>query len=132
LVVAALVAAGLVSGCALRSAHPKDYGIQPCPGDAANALLSPDALQCWFVAPHGRWRILSHVSFNAALVVDIETTDLRDADDIARRFAAHESAGFLEILVYAQTEVPSPTVRRVRWTRENGFDALQFRGSPRP
>jgi len=129
-----MIAAGVGSGCALRTSPPRDQGIQPCPAGAADALLSADALQCWFAAPHGRWRILSHVSFNAALVVDIETTDLRDADGIARRFAARASEDLLEILVYAQTEGqgPSHTVRRVRWTRDNGFDVLEFRGAPHP
>lgn len=118
-------------GCAVRQAPLTDYGIPVCAVAAADALLSPEALQCWFAARHGRWRILSHVSLYDALVVQVEAQSLRDADEITRRFTARESGVFSEILVYTQTEPrkPSSRVRRVRWTRSAGYDVLEFTSS---
>jgi hypothetical protein len=130
IVVAAAVLAGLIAGssCAHRRAVRTDYGIPHCIASAADALLSADALQCWFDARHGRWRILSHVSLYDALVVEIETVNLRDVEEIATRFAAGERERFSEILVYARPESPasSSKVRRVRWTRGGGFEVLEY------
>jgi hypothetical protein len=107
--------------------HQPDYGIQPCAAAAADALLSPHALQCWFEARHGRWRILSHVSFHDALVVQVEARSLDDADEITRRFTAGDISAFSEILVYTQAESrTSSRVRRVRWTRSTGYEVLEF------
>jgi hypothetical protein len=116
------------SGCAVRRDPRTDYGIPACPTVAADALLSPTALQCWFAARHGRWRILSHVSLYDALVVQVEAQSLRDADEIARRFTEQESELFSEILVYTHSESrgPSSKVRRVRWTRSAGHEVLEF------
>jgi len=131
--VAAAAFAGVIaeSSCAQRRAVRTDYGIPRCTASAADALLSADALQCWFDARHGRWRILSHVSLYDALVVEIETVNIRDADEIARRFTGAESERFSEILVYAKPESrdPSSKVRRVRWTRASGFEVLEYPAS---
>ncbi len=130
---AALIIWVVVSGssCAVRRAPPADYGIPMCSVAAADALLSPDALQCWFAARQGRWRILSHVSLYDALVVQVEAQSLQDADEIARRFTERESGLYSEILVYTHPESrkPSSKVRRVRWTRSNGYDILEFGAS---
>jgi hypothetical protein len=109
-----------------------DYGIGPCPVEAPAHLLSVDALQCWFDAPHGRWRIVGHDSHYAVLVVHVEALDVRDADAIARRFVATENEMFSEILVYVQPEraTGSSRIRRVRWERDEGFDVLDFTALP--
>ena len=93
-------------------------------------LLLPDALQCWFEGRHGRWRFVNHGRHLAALVVDVAVDDLRDADEIARRFVASEGGTFSEILVYAHLEpaTPESRVRRVRWARTTGFEAFEFGG----
>jgi len=105
-----------------------DYGITPCPDAADEHLLSTDALQCWFDAPHGRWRTLSHESHFAVLVTQIEAADVRDARHIAERFVDGERETFSEILIYVQGELESDgrMVRRIRWTSEHGFEALDF------
>jgi len=105
-----------------------DYGISPCPDAADQQLLSADALQCWFDAPHGRWRTLSHESHFAVLVAQVGAADVRDAEHIARRFVDGERETFSEILIYVQGELESDaqTVRRIRWTSEHGFEALDF------
>jgi len=114
--------------CAARRTVVNDYGVPRCPAGAADDLLAVDALQCWFAASHGRWRTLSHESHYDVLVVQVEVLDLGDADDIARRFVAGESRMFSEILVYAQPEsqARSTRIRRIRWTRESGFEAIEF------
>jgi hypothetical protein len=113
----------------LRQARTQqDLGIPSCPDEAGTHLLRADALQCWFAAPHGRWRTLNHQSHLAALVVEVEAQDLRDAVAIAQRVVADPGAGeFSEILVYvARSERDEWRVRRVQWTRGGGFDTLDF------
>ena len=123
----ALAAVGLFSypaGPLVRNA----YGIPRCAAGAAEHLLSVDALQCWFDAPRGRWRTLSRESHHDVLVVHVEALDARDGEEIARRFVAGESVNFSEILVYTQPESPtvSSRIQRSRWTRDTGFEALEF------
>ena len=124
---------GASPGCAVKHQRVlNDYGVGPCPVEAAAHLLSVDALQCWFDAPHGRWRIVGHDSHYAVLVVHIEALNVRDADAIARRFVATENEVFSEILVYVQPErATGPSrMRRVRWERDEGFDVLDFTAPP--
>ena len=125
---AIVIAAGGLFGCPARQPVRSAYGIPRCPAAAADDLLSVDALQCWFDAPHGRWRTLSHESHYDVLIVHAEALDARDAEEIARRFVAGESVTFSEILVYTQPESPttSSRIRRVRWTPDTGFEALEF------
>src|SRR5262245_10058455 len=118
-----------VGGCTThgRTSMAADYGIRACPPGAAEDLLSTDALQCWFAAPDGRWRTLSHESHYAVLVVNVEATGLGDAEHIARRFVAGERRTFEEILVYVRDESKDgEKVRRVRWTSQAGFETLDF------
>lgn len=128
LIAAVLIVSGSLSDCAARRQARGDYGILQCPAGAGVDLLSPDALQCWFRAPHGRWRILSHESHYDVLVVQVEAASVGDAGEIARRFVTGESRTFSEILVYTRLEVPdrSSQVRRVRWTRSSGLETLEF------
>ena len=116
-------------GCAARQARAQtDLGIPVCDDTASRALLSSDALQCWFTAPHGRWRTLNHQSHLEALVVEIDAQDLRDAEHIAQRVVDDPMVRpFSEILVYvARTEGRESRIRRVRWMRGLGFDTLEF------
>jgi len=120
---------GLSSACAARRPEQRrDDGIPRCPPATADSLLSDEALQCWFDAPHGRWRTLLRESHYDVLVVQVEAVDLRDAEAIARRFVAGERKTFSEILVYARPEAASGSsrIRRVRWTPETGFETLDF------
>ena len=74
-----------VTGCASRRAPRSDLGIPPCLPGAGAQLLEPPALECWFTAAHGRWRLMTQASHLDALVVDVAADDLRDAREIARR-----------------------------------------------
>jgi len=137
-IVAACVA---LSGCATilpagMKAAP-DIGIDDCVAGASHALLSVEALQCWFRSPHGRWRTLSHDSHLDVLVVQVEALDVRDASGIARAFVTNQRRAFSEILVYVRARPPdgsrsgaSVRTRRVRWTRAGGFETFDFTAPP--
>ena len=116
------------TACGHHRAPRSDYGIRPCPPSADVQLLAANALQCWFTAPNGRWRTLSHESHYAVLVVSVEAADVRDAELIAQRFVTSERRTFSEILLYVQRELrgAGDIVRRIRWTLEGGFEALDF------
>lgn len=123
---------GLIAlGCAARRPPRAELGIPACP-PSATQLLSPEALQCWFTARHGRWRLIDQVQHLEALVVTIGAEDLRDASEIARRLVAGESATFAEILVYASLEpvTERSPVRRVQWTRTGGYGSFDVPAIP--
>jgi hypothetical protein len=124
----ALALSGPAGGCAARRPPPLDYGVPRCPERARGRLLSDEALQCWFDAPHGRWRTLLRESHFDVLVVRIEMFDTRDAEAIARWFVSGHRDTFAEILIYAQAERPADVsrIRRVRWTPESGFETLDY------
>jgi hypothetical protein len=130
LLVAALTSASVLSvACAMRQARVhEDFGIPSCPDDATGHLLSVAALQCWFTAPHGRWRTLNHQSHLEALVIEVEAQDVRDAVAIAERVVADPMATeYSEILVYvAQPRPDGSQIRRVQWTRGGRFETLDF------
>jgi hypothetical protein len=130
LCVAGAIICALVSGCARHRPPRTDYGIPRCAPGAGDDLLAVAALQCWFDAAHGRWRIIEHHSLYQELVVDVEATSLGDADDIARRCVTSAGAAFSEMLIYVRPESPrpAPRVRRVRWTRAHGFESIEFPG----
>ena len=133
LAILTLLLAG-AAGCAGRRPPVlPDIGITACPPSAVHDLLSVDALQCWFTAPHGRWRTLSHESHYAVLVVEVEAADIRDAEGIARQFVDAERGTFSEILLYVQREeqADDESIRRVRWTSDVGFESLDFNAAPR-
>ena len=69
-----------------------------------------------------------HESHFDVLVVEVEALDVRDAEAIARRFAAQKRSEFTEILLYVHPErtVANAQVRRVQWTRDGGFSILDF------
>jgi hypothetical protein len=115
--------------CATARRPPvNSYGVEACPRGAADALLSVDALQCWFTGRHGRWRLLSQESHFDVLVVHAEAFDLRDAQEIAQQFVRNQRAAFSEILIYVQPESTSAArrIRRVQWTRNNGSETIDF------
>lgn len=122
------IATLVVSSCAARRPVARDYGIPDCPDCGERDMLSSNALQCWFTALHGRWRTLGHQSHLEALVVEVEARDLRDAETIAHRVVEPVAKTYSEVLVYVQAEPEDRLVRvrRVRWTRNGGFETLNF------
>jgi hypothetical protein len=142
-VVPALAVAGgavlaVLAGIAERSVSdhdpPDPRGIPSCPAGAEQDLLGARALRCWLEAPRGRWRTLSRAHAYRALVVKAEASDVRDAEEIARRWVADVGDEFSEIAVYVQREpAPRPTrIRRVAWTHAGGFQTIEFVGRLTP
>jgi hypothetical protein len=123
---------GAFSGCAARgvarNSPRSDYGIPRCPPSAAGDLVGVMALQCWFTAPHGRWRVLGHDSHFNVLVVQVEAADLADAEAITQQFVDNQRERWSELLVYVQQEGARDVtpIRRVRWTPESGFELLDI------
>jgi len=126
--VALALLAEALSACATAHLQRETGGITACVAGASNAPLSVEALECWFTAPHGRWRTLSHESHFDVLVVQAEAADLRDAEAIARAFAANQRGTFSEILVYVrQPRRDGPArIRRVRWTGTAPLETFDF------
>jgi hypothetical protein len=123
------IAAAMLCGCATARPRPSaGNGIADCPAGASNTLLSVEALQCWLMGPHGRWRTLSHESHFDVLVVQAEALDLRNAKAIARAFAANEHTTFSEILVYVHQPRRSghARIRRVRWNGPGPLETFDF------
>ena len=119
----------ITAGCAHSRARATRYGVSPCPAGAA--LLSAEALQCWFEAPRGHWRTLSTESHFDVLVVRVEAFDIRDGEEIGRRFVDSYRNAFSEILIYVRPEQRgAPAIRRVRWTRSGGLSAFDFPETP--
>lgn len=113
------------------SQPPPKMGIGPCPRRAIANYLAAEFLQCWFEAPHGRWRTLNHEFHYTVLVVEVEAASLDDAHEITARWVRLHREKFSEILVYVQAESAPKTslVRRVRWTRAKGYETLEYMGA---
>jgi len=84
-------------------------------------------LQCWFEAPHGRWRTLSHDFHYDSLVFEVEATSLDDARTIAERIVGVHGKRLLELALYVRTPAPadgSPRrLRRIQWSSRDGYAA---------
>lgn len=130
--VAVVMAGAWLAGCAVRSVERPNHRMSYCPPGRIDNYLSSEARQCWFYAPQGRWRTLSHELHYDVVVVRVEATSLDDADAIARRFVEVHGRRFSEVMIYVQAESAPmpPRIRRVRWTDNTGFERLEFIGLP--
>ncbi len=68
-----------------------------------------------------RWTITHRVSAHRALVVEVETRHLEEAQAIARAISDAEQPRFDEILVFFHSPGRRDMLRRVQWTREHGY-----------
>jgi len=71
--------------------------------------------------PRPRWTITKRVSAHRALVVEVDTVHLEEAQAIARRIADPVQPRFTEILVFFHRPGRQELRRRVQWTREHGY-----------
>ena len=127
--VATAVLVALLALLELRGPAPRDTrGIPPCPVGAEQHLLDPAALECWFKATRGLWRTRSRVWVHGVLVVNVDAVNVRDAEEIARRFVDERGAEFREIAVYVREDRAPETAptRRVTWTPTGGMEILDF------
>jgi len=84
-------------------------------------------LQCWFEAPSGRWRTLSHDFHYDSLVFEVEAVSVEDARTIAERIIGVHGKRFMELALYVRAPLPADggprRVRRIRWSSRDGFSA---------
>ena len=71
--------------------------------------------------PPPRWTITKRVSAHRALVVEVDTLHLDEAEAIARTIADPVQPRFTEILVFFHRPGGHDLRRRVQWTREHGY-----------
>jgi hypothetical protein len=120
---AALIVAAGLTACAGRGAR---LGIPTCPRGPVANYLADAVLQCWFDAPNGRWRTLSHEFHYDSLVFDVEADSLEDARTIAERIVGVHGKRFMELALYVRAAPPADggprRVRRVRWSSRDGYE----------
>jgi len=68
-----------------------------------------------------RWTLVQRTSAHRMLVFEVETRYPEEALSIARTLGDPEQARFTEILVFFHPPGRRDTLRRVRWTREQGY-----------
>jgi hypothetical protein len=71
--------------------------------------------------PPPRWTITRRVSAHRALMVEVDTIHLEEAEAIARQIAGPAQPRFTEILVFFHRPGRTELRRRVQWTREHGY-----------
>lgn len=106
-------------------------GIPACPDGPVRNFLAPEAQQCWYSAPQGRWRIIDHDFHYDVLLLQVKATSLDLGDEALRRIREIHDDRYSEISVYVAADgAPPPTlIRRVRWTKAGGIDYLEFMGA---
>jgi hypothetical protein len=103
--------------------------IPPCPRGPVDDYMLDQWQRCWFDGKYGHWRTLSEDTHYDTLVVQVESANLADAQEIAGRFVkAHGDRYPLEILIYVhqETKAPGKKIRRVTWSAKSGFTTLDF------
>jgi hypothetical protein len=125
-IVAALTTALSGGAVAQRAAS----GLPACSPAAQKDLSSPAAIQCWFKATHGGWRILVRDTHYDTSVYHVGADAVEDAEEIAKAIVAGEGPALGEMVVYVYPEpiATSSRIRRVRWGRTSGYETLDFAG----
>ena len=127
----ALLSVGVLSAAAPGQ---RADGLPRCEPGAERNLSTEAALQCWFRASHGGWRILTHDGHYDSVVYHVAADDLQDADEIARMVVASEGMGLGELVLYVYPEpiATSLQTRRISWTKRGGYQTLDFPGRAPP
>jgi hypothetical protein len=125
-IVAALITALPAGALAQRAGT----GLPPCAPTAQNDLSSPAAIQCWFKATRGGWRILVRDTHYDTAVYHVGADALDDAGEIAKAIVAGEAPSLGEMVVYVYPEpiATSSRIRRIRWGKKSGYETLDFGG----
>lgn len=78
--------------------------------------------------PFARWTITEQFAAQHAIVIQVETRHLGEAEPIARRIVASLNDRYDEALIYVhrpgRPDVLPP--RRVQWTRRDGFVVANY------
>jgi hypothetical protein len=113
-------------------ASPPDDGIPACHPGAVQNYLASEWQQCWYDEGAGRWRILGHHLHYDTVVMELEASTLEAADAIAHRIVDLHQDDKREVLMYfragraAGEEYP---IRRIQWTRTDGYQTLEYVGA---
>ena len=85
-------------------------------------------------APPPPWKVTHRVSAHRALVVEVEARRPEDAMAIARAISEPERERFDEILVFVNRPGRRDMLRRVQWTKRQGYQEIVFEteGSRQP
>ena len=102
----------------LEAVHPRVVGF----GVAALVLAAALGLGWWLTPPAGpRYAVARRTTAHHMLVLDIETRDPEDALELAELITRDERARYEEILVFFHQPHHRRALRRVQWTRQDGF-----------
>lgn len=72
--------------------------------------------------PAARWTVTQRTTAHGMLVLEVETRYPDEALSIARTLVEPEHGRFTEVLVFFHPIGRRDTLRRVRWTRQQGYD----------
>ena len=101
------------------SVHPSGSAVTlPGPTRAHRLPVVKRAAEPW-----ARWTITEQYSAQSVLVLQVETTHLNDAEQIAVEISAPLQERFAEILIYFHRPGRPDTLppRRVQWSRAAGY-----------
>lgn len=93
-------------------------------GEVAAALLTDALLQRERGAPEGMvWRVTQANSTDTIMVIDIEAERPDESLEIAEEIVAPLANSYSEVLIYvrATDQNNDDSVRRVRWTPDDGY-----------
>jgi hypothetical protein len=95
---------------------------KPFAGGAAVAAETPPAVKR-AAQPWARWTVTERLVAGSVLVLQVETTHLVDALDIARQLVEPSKARYAEVLIYFHRPGRPSTLppRRVQWSPARGY-----------
>lgn len=96
---------------------PRPFG----DGDAVGAETPPAVKRA--AQPWARWTVTERLVAGSVLVLQVETTHLADALDIARQLVEPSKARYAEVLIYFHRPGRPSTLppRRVQWSPARGY-----------
>jgi hypothetical protein len=95
---------------------------KPFTGGAAVAAETPPAVKR-AAQPWARWTVTEQLVAGSVLVLQVETTHLVDALDIARQLVEPSKARYAEVMIYFHLPGRPATLppRRVQWSPARGY-----------
>lgn len=108
----------------LDAMHPRVIGF----GAAALVLAGVFGLGWWLTPPAGpRYTVAKRTTAHHMLVLEIETRDPEDALELTEIITRDDRTRYEEILVFFHQPHHRRALRRVQWTRQDGFVEWVYR-----
>lgn len=108
----------------LNAMHPRVVGF----GVAAVVMAAAVSLGWWLTPPAGpRYTVAKRTTAHHMLVLDVETRDPEDALELTEVITRDDRARYEEILVFFHQPHHRRALRRVQWTRQDGFVEWVYR-----